>query len=254
MRLPAGVQSAARAVLDVLFPIACVGCGTYREDRTPETEDGTDDEAERWLCTSCRSRIAPDRARCIVCGAPSPAGRTCYPCLRRTPIVGTLAVGPYRDPILRAALTTLKFRGIRALAHPLGELLARHITAVGFHQGPLPHLVALPLHPRRERTRGFNQAQLLAEVVGTRLGLPVAHLLVRTRSTASQTSLLGSAAVRRQNVADAFALREDAPQPVPPRLILVDDVLTSGATLETAAAVLNAAGAQELWVAVVARG
>ncbi|TSC72833.1 MAG: phosphoribosyltransferase [Parcubacteria group bacterium Gr01-1014_38] len=250
MSLRAGVRSTARAVLDLLFPIACVGCGTYQETST--------DEAGRWLCAACRQRLTPDAPVCLVCGLRAPTGRTCYTCLPRTPLAGSVAVGLYRDPILRSAISTFKFRGVRALAGPLGDLLARKIAAAGLLRqspdGALPALVPLPLHPRRERARGFNQAQLLAEAMGMHLGLPVTPLLFRTRSTSPQTSLLGSAAVRRQNVARAFALRSGVPHPPPPRLVLVDDVLTSGATLEAAAGVLASAGAKELWAAVVARG
>lgn len=242
----------SRTVLDLLFPIACVGCGVYNE-----SDKNTDDGA-RWLCAACRERIEPEVSRCLVCREHSATGRTCYSCLPKTPLTGTIAVGWYHDPILRAAITALKFRGVRALADPLGVLLARRL--IGRGPQAMGHgetaLVPLPLYPRRERMRGFNQARLLAKAIGERLDLPVHDALVRTRSTAPQTSLLGSTAVRRQNVARAFALSPlPTPGPqLPPRLILVDDVLTSGATLEAAAAVLADAGAKEIWAAVVARG
>lgn len=237
-------------------------------------------DADDWLCGACRERIEPDVPKCLVCKEYAPTGRTCYPCLPKTPLTGTIAVGPYHDPMLRAAIAALKFGGInggiRALAGPLGELLARRVAATGLAKGKRlmadgnadaansrqpsaisdTVLVPLPLHPRRERMRGFNQARLLAEAIGKQLDLPVHDVLVRTRSTAPQTSLRGSAEVRRRNVADAFAI-SSSPTPntkIPSRLILVDDVLTSGATLEAAAAVLAGAGVKEIWAAVVARG
>ncbi|MDP3685722.1 MAG: phosphoribosyltransferase family protein [bacterium] len=262
-------------MLDLLFPIACVGCGKYDEgggQQAPHSahgasrgRTGSTDDGERWLCAACRERIEPDVPRCLVCREHSPTGRTCYPCLPKTPLTGTIAVGWYHDPILRAAIAALKFRGVRALADPLGELLARRL--MGHGPQAMGHgetaLVSLPLHPRRERARGFNQARLLAKAIGEQLNLPVHNVLVRTRPTAPQTSLIGSTEVRRQNVARAFALSSSStPLPVqqeghpqfPSRIILVDDVLTSGATLEAAAAVLADAGAKEIWAAVVARG
>lgn len=238
------ISLALQGLLDVLFPIACVGCGTYGQD------SANGDTGEQWLCTTCREEIKSEWAQCLVCGEHSPTGRTCYACLPRTSLAGSVAAGPYSDPTLRSAIAALKFRGVRALAHPLGELLARRIMAMGLQNIVL---VPLPLHPRRERMRGFNQSRLLAERIGTQLASPMQDLLLRTRSTAPQTSLLGSAALRRENVAAAFALRSPT-EPLPSHIVLIDDVLTSGATLEAAARVLADAGAKEIWAAVVARG
>lgn len=261
----AALRAAARAALDLLFPTACVGCGTYP---TPTSEVGRGnfgsghrrDQAEQWLCASCRLRISQERPRCVVCGTPSPTGRTCYACQPRTSIAGVIAVGRYADPILRAAITQFKFQGVRALAEPLGELLARRVAAAGIsRKGPSPRpdvvLVPLPLHRRRERARGFNQAALLAEVIGRTLGLPVVHLLSRRRATAYQTSIIESPRARQRNVAGAFALKLPAAGgQLPERVLLVDDVLTTGATLTEAARTIAASGAPELWAAVVARG
>ncbi len=256
------LKKASQEILDILFPIACVGCGTYGEGNRDQDTESRDD-AERWLCTACREQIEPDRARCVVCKEPSRTGRTCYPCLPRTSLAGTSAVGPYANTTLRTAITALKFRGVRALAHPLGELLARRIAALGVADAVL---IPLPLHAHRERERGFNQARLLADVAGARLGMPVHDILIRTRSTASQTSVWGGARTRRANVADAFAMRTPVAGFRPPetgnqesgsgnqRVILIDDVLTSGATLDAAARVLVSAGAKEIWAAVIARG
>lgn len=142
-------------------------------------------------------------------------------------------------------------------------------------------LVPVPLYPRRERERGFNQARLLAEALAHVLGLSVVEPLSRTRATSPQTSIHeASASHRRRNVAGAFAADLQHPllagMHAPPssdvvgtssdvggstdvgeqigRVILIDDVLTSGATLLEAAATLRAAGIPEVWAAVVARG
>lgn len=218
----------------------------------------TDDE--RWLCASCRERIAPDRPACVVCGKDSPTGLTHPRCGPKTALTGVLAVGRYADPVLQAAIKHLKFHGVRALAEPLGGLLARRITAIGLTgHGQTTVLIPLPLHPRRERWRGFNQARLLAVAAGRRLGLPVTDTLVRTRATSPQTTILESPRIRRQNVAGAFAVRRplsNLPQVISSiqRAVLVDDVLTTGATMAEAASVLRAAGAADVWAAVVARG
>lgn len=241
-RLQARTLGLAHEFLEFLFPVTCTGCGKH--------DAGSGDDGERWLCVACRQQTIPDWPVCVVCGSFSPTGRTCYPCLPKTPLAGTTAVGLYRDPILRSAITTFKFHGVRALARPLGELLAQRIAARGL---PPATLIPLPLHPRRQRERGFNQAHLLADVAGALLGLPVEHLLTRTRATSPQTSILESQAVRRRNVSGIFALQPFKTLTVR-RAILVDDVLTTGATLTEAARTLRTAGGEEIWAAVVARG
>lgn len=267
------VRAATHDVLDLLFPISCIGCGTYGGNRESHSAGATQgrqatgnkDDAERWFCGSCRLRIEGERPRCVVCGTHSPTGRTCPKCSVRTPIGGVIAVGSYADPLLRAAVMQLKFKGVRALAGPLGELLAVRIAAAGVHAaaGSPPILVPVPLHRRRERERGFNQARLLAEAVGTFLRIPVESLLLRTRSTSPQTSIVESPHARQRNVAGAFALRALPKSAVlqtsevrtyPRRVILIDDVLTTGATISEAGKVLAAEGISEIWAAVVARG
>lgn len=233
------------ALLDLVYPIACVGCGSTGTSPSPATQ---------WLCPSCRQRIVSDRASCLVCGRNAPSGRTCHPCREATPLTGTLAIGPYRDPVLHGAVKGLKFHGVRALADPLGELLARRIAAAGVVKQNQTLLVPLPLHRRRERQRGFNQARLLADAVGNRLALPVADLLERSRSTAPQTSIYGTGRLRATNVHDAFRFRENLFPASGTRFILVDDVLTTGASLTAAARVLTTLAPEEIWAAVVARG
>jgi ComF family protein len=152
--------------------------------------------------------------------------------------------------VVREALHALKFRGQRALAVPLGALLVE-ATRAGLPGGAPQLLVPVPLHPRRERERGFNQAALLARRVGRAWGCAVrGDVLVRTVATRSQTEL--DAAARRANVRDAFRARRSAL--VEGRhVVLVDDVLTTGATLSECARCLRAAGAAAVGALTVAR-
>jgi ComF family protein len=151
---------------------------------------------------------------------------------------------------LREALHAFKFQGKRAVARPLGDLLAE--AGAGYPSARGAGLVVpVPLYPDRERERGFNQAALLAERLGRLWGVAVAaHALERTVATPAQTGL--SAEERRRNVRGVFA----APRPARvagQRVLLVDDVLTTGATADACARALMRAGAAEVGVLTVAR-
>ena len=145
---------------------------------------------------------------------------------------------------LRDIIHALKYERRRSIAKPLGGLM-RESGAAMLATADLA--VPVPLHPRRERARGFNQADDLAR----QLGLPVAPLLRRVRYTVSQIEL--PADERHQNVRDAFALIPDPRSPIPGVVVLVDDVSTTGATLDACARVLKAAGVKEVRALTAAR-
>ena len=151
---------------------------------------------------------------------------------------------------MREALHAFKFRGRRALAAPLGALLVEAMDGRLPMGGPAL-LVPVPLHPRRERERGFNQASLLARRLGRAWRVPVRDdVLVRAVATPSQTEL--DAKARRANVRDAFRLRR--PDLVAGRhVLLVDDILTTGATLSECARSLRGGGAAVVGALTVAR-
>jgi len=160
-----------------------------------------------------------------------------------------LSVGPYEGG-LRLLIHELKFRGRQRVA----ERLAERILQVPGCSSVLSRdavLVPVPLHPRRRRERGFNQSELLAHAIGRRAGLRVAaETLVRRTDTAPQTGL--SRAGRRSNVAGAFAVRHRGS--VSGRVtVLVDDVVTTGATARACAKALKAAGAAEVRLLTAAR-
>ncbi len=152
------------------------------------------------------------------------------------------------DAALVKLVGELKYRGLRGLAWPLGRLLVPVATAAAATAGPVDALVALPLHPRRRRARGFNQAEVLAQIVGRELGLPVAaDCLRRCRATPQQAALAADDADRRRgNVARAFAA-SPPPSSRSPRVALVDDLVTTGATWAEGARALTLAGWDVRW-------
>ena len=171
------------------------------------------------------------------------AERLCPRCRRRPhAVTKARAAGSY-DGALRALLHALKYERRRSLARPLAEIMRRYGNEV--IEGA-DALVPVPLHGRRRRARGFNQAEELAVHVGA----PVLRALRRVRATASQTDL--PAGRRHANVRNAFAMRRRV-DVRGMRLVLVDDISTTGATLDACARVLLDAGAAEVRALTAAR-
>jgi ComF family protein len=242
-----GLLSAATAarrllepVLTVVFPSACASCGRLLAEPTRGP-----------LCGRCWGALPRHPTPSCRCGLPLPPGwLVCARCRRnRQPFAAGASLGPYDGP-LRVAIHELKYRGRRRVARRLARALledahARELVA-GSHV-----LVPVPLHPRRLRERGFNQAGLIAREIGRQTGRPCGEgALVRRRDTAPQTGL--SAAARRRNVEGAFVVRRRAL--VAGQVVtLVDDVLTTGATAGACAQALRIAGAREVRLLSVAR-
>ncbi|MBI4460091.1 MAG: ComF family protein [Acidobacteria bacterium] len=150
---------------------------------------------------------------------------------------------------LQSLIQRFKYDGLRPLAQPLSELLAEAARRLEPHSWDL--ILPVPLHRRRQRQRGFNQAELLASRLSKTLRVPLGTKdCVRIRDTRPQTGL--RAAERRKNVAGAFHVPR--PESVSSlRVLLVDDVLTTGATVNACAQALGEAGARGVWVATLAR-
>lgn len=198
--------------------------------------------------------LPPPPPLCAVCGVPLAATGVdrCTACLRRLPAFASARAAALYTPAaaglnpVAIAIRRLKYDGRRPLADALGTLLAERYP---FPAAAL--VVPVPLHLKRLRSRGFNQAVLLAGALARRRGLPCApRALIRTRATRAQPGLV--AAERRANLDDAFVVR--APTVVARRhVVLVDDVLTTGATAEACARALVAAGAARVDVYTVGR-
>jgi ComF family protein len=218
--------------LQALLPARCLLCGEAGAR-------GLD------LCAACQAALPWNRAACARCGLPLPeAEPACGRCLRAPPpFAATFAPWLYAFPHDRL-LPRLKFHGDLAA----GALVAGRMREA-LRAAPRPQaLVPVPLHRARLRERGYDQALELARPLARGLGLALrADLLQRTRATAAQSDL--AAAARRRNVRGAFAV--DGRGGVPAHVALVDDVMTTGATLGECARALRAAGVArvDVWVA-----
>jgi len=203
--------------LDFLFPPRCVGCR----------------QVGVWLCAECLDQIPRvEPPFCIRCGDAVVSDGLCARC-RTSPLrIDCIRSVVYFDGVLRTAIHQLKYKGRTVLAEPLGGLMAAYWAQ---HPMSVDVVVPVPLHAARLRKRGYNQAALLACAMARRVGLLVdERTLVRQRATVPQVEL--NAEKRLQNVHDAFCCSGD--DLVGKRVLLIDDVCTTGATLEACAIAL----------------
>jgi ComF family protein len=222
--------------LDVLFPVHCAGC----------------QKIGQVLCPACTAQIQPlPSPICDFCGTPLSTYGVCKNCKYRRPkLSGQRAVGLYQEP-LRGCIHGLKYDGNTRLAEPLGLLLAQAYKYYGMQADIL---IPVPLHSERQKQRGFNHASLLTQVCSANIGVPMNdNILVRLRATVAQVDL--HPRERYQNVAGAFACSSIFARSVlnGRRILIIDDVSTTSATLEACATPLFEAGAKEVWGLVLAR-
>jgi ComF family protein len=238
------VKGFGNAVLDLLFPPRCVACHRLGA----------------WFCASCADLVETiGPPVCYRCGLPldgpmphssPPPAPTCWQCLRWPPHLDGLRSCAFHSSPLREAIHDFKYEDMRVLAAPLGDLMVEGWLSPGIGIARMDVIVPVPLHPSRERKRGYNQAVLLARRMGTRLDLPVAdRVLKRTKRTRPQVGL--GIQERKSNVENAFQCAE--PSLKGKRVLLVDDVCTSGSTLVAACRALRDGGASSVWAYTLAR-
>lgn len=218
------------AVVDTVYPRVCAGCGLR----------GT------WLCDLCAAEVVAlvDVPCCGRCGIPTVDGRCSCADLHPN-FVEVASAFPYTQWVSQA-VRRMKYEDEWSRAAHLASFLVPIVARLG----PIDALIPVPLHERKERERGYNQSRLLADNVGRTLGIPVLPMVERHRSTKQQVGLSGSA--RIENVAGAFSLNDRYVPHSDGRYILVDDVRTTGSTLNGCATALAEAGITRVWAVTVA--
>lgn len=228
-------------LFDLFFPKKCCGCGKF----------GT------YFCEDCVKTILQTDLVCPTCERPAIGGKHHPLCKKRYGLDGLWSLGIYQNP-LKKAIQKLKYKFVTDIAETLINLMLEYwakytpqfIEEIKKDKGKGWVVVPVPLHPKREKWRGFNQSALLGRILASKMGLEYAEVLKRTKHTKPQVKL--SSWERKKNVKNAFSLVSNF-HPLSSNILLMDDVWTTGSTLKECCYVLKRNGAQKVWAITLAR-
>ncbi len=228
-------------LLDVFFPKFCLGCG----------------KEKTWLCQDCQALLEIQEENfCPVCGKVTFDFKTHDFCKRKTSLEGLFWAVDYNNPLVKKLILKFKYESFaKELAQPLAKVLISHFLLTGFFQGRALDnsqfvLVPIPLTKRRLKWRGFNQAEEISKEISKFSQLPVENFLIREKEREPQMKIQ-DLKKRKENIKGVFSCH--LPEKVKgKKILLIDDVCTTRATLEEAAKVLKKAGAKQVWAAVIA--
>ena len=225
-------------LLDLIFPVVCLGCGQEGE----------------WLCPACLEGIKINAEKnCPICKQANDSGSVCGCCQGKSYLDGLWVMADYEGRLIQDLIKAIKYDYVRELSSVLGRLAEKYFYGLPFDKENT-FLLPVPLHHRRYLERGFNQSEIIAGAVGKILGLPLAEpLLVRSKYLRAQAGL--SRTERINNIRDAFIYNKqhwDFDRQA--KIILIDDVYTTGATMQECAKVLKNNGFISIWGLVTARG
>lgn len=227
--------------LDLVFPKNCLACG----------QEGV------YLCQNCFNKIDINKKlNCALCKNPTEFTRICYKCKDKTALKAVFIVADYNNEILQNLIHNLKYNYIEELSTILTKLIDKY-----FKNSELLNnfqfcsedtvLVPVPLHKKRQLSRGYNQSELLADTFCLINGFKKVDILKRIKNTQSQVKL--SRQERLHNLTKAFVYKPDQSIDINKKIIIIDDVLTTGSTLDECARVLANHGFSQIYGLVLAQ-
>lgn len=221
------------SLLDIAFPKQCLNCQAWG----------------RYICKQCRiSLTLTEQQRCVLCQQPSELGFTHSACQTRFTPDRLISIFRYQDELVSKMVNTGKLALISDLFSELASIAAKHvkITHPEFDQFVL---CPIPVTNFKKRFRGFNQSELIAQIFSWRFNLAIDRVLLKSRSTKQQKSL--NKEQRQQNLSQSFAVSH--PHSLPSKVILIDDITTTGSTFIEASRVLKAEGVKTVWCLALAQ-
>lgn len=233
-------------ILDFIFPKRCVGCG----------------KIGKYFCDRCVSRIRiikENEAICPVCEKPAIDGITHPRCRTRYTIDGLTSFFRY-DAVVKKGIKAVKYRFVSDLAKEFVDLIPSSLLQLTMNHELSTILIPIPLHPSRLRHRGFNQAEVLGKYISSRLQIPMkTNIIFRSKETTPQVEMKDRK-TRLKNMDHVFSFRDSHPPAGTAvfdihnsKIILLDDVFTTGATMREAAGILKHHGVQSVWAVTMAR-
>lgn len=228
-------------LLDLLFPKLCVGCGKWGS----------------YFCPQCIQNITQNDLICPQCKRLAIGGATHPGCRRKYNLDGLWSLGAYHNP-LKSAIQKLKYKFVSDLGVTLVDLMIEYwakyqpqfLEEIKKDKGVGWEVVPVPLHSKRQKWRGFNQAVLLSKILSQKLGLEYQDVLIRVKYTKPQVKL--KSWERKENTKNAFILNSKIIN-LKSNVLLIDDVWTTGSTLKECCYVLKRGGAKKVWAITLAR-
>lgn len=227
-------------ILDVIFPINCLSC--YQEGD--------------WICAKCWEKIKLEKIEtCPRCQSPSPRSAFCENCQITSKMQGIIVAASYENKLLQKAVHYFKYHNIKDLQHPLGKILLARLNLWGIDKLSDYILIPIPLHKKKQKLRGYNQAELLANALNLLSNIKIERdIIKRIKNTSAQAKL--SPLKRRKNIKNAFNINPDIPNNylADKKVLIIDDVCTTSSTLEECAKEISKLNPREIWGLVLARG
>lgn len=234
-------------VFDTIFPVICVSCGSFS---TPNRNN--------YLCKSCL-RLIPIKKdlECIGCKMKSPLGKTCIECPNWS-LDHLFVVSDYKNKVLEKMIKSFKYRFVIDLAESIRPLVKKYVRFLATKRNfniltDNPLIIPVPLHYRRLNWRGFNQAEIIAKIIAEITRLRTENTILTRPLISKPQAEINKKSERLENMGNQFKISNDK-KINGETLLLVDDVCTTGATLNECARILKKAGAKKVIGFVIARG